>query len=133
MSQKNTQILKEISQLISLVENSSIQKADKLKIIKVLLAIKLKLIELLGKEIKTEAKVMHMASVAKHNERPPKESNKYELILQFIKNKSGKVSYPELSDLGIAGRSLRRYLKNLYDDNKIKIEKSGRQHFYSIT
>ena len=137
MSQKNTQILKEISQLISSVEYSSIQKTDKLKIIKVLLAIKLKLIWLLEKDLKKEAKMVYQASVAKsdmadNGRNNSKISDKHELILQFIKNKSGKVSYPELSDLGIAGRSLRRYIKNLSVSGKISVEKKGREYFYTL-
>ena len=118
--------------MISSIESSGIQKTDKLKIVKVLLVIKLKLIELLAKELKIEAKVMHLVSVAKHTERSPKKSDKHELILQFIKNKSGKVSYPELSDLGIAGRSLRRYIKNLSVSGKISVEKKGREYFYTL-
>lgn len=125
MLQKSSQILKEINQLISSIEDSSIQKADKLKIIKVLLTVKLKLIELLGKELKTD--------VAGNGESSAKISDKHELIIQFIKNNSGRVSAAKLLDLGIAGRSLRRYLENLKNESKIKIEKSGRNYFYSIT
>ena len=55
---KSIQILKEISQLISSVEDSSIQKTDKLKIIKVLFAIKLKLIELLEKELMVPVQII---------------------------------------------------------------------------
>ena len=117
------QILKEISQFILSVENSSIQEIDKLKIIKVLFAIKLKLIELLEKELKI---------VAKSSEESIKLSDKQDLIIQFIKDKSGPVSTNELLSLGIAGRSLRRYIKSLIDGKKIKIEKSGRNYFYLL-
>ena len=137
MFQKSSQILKEINQLISSIEDSSIQKADKLKIIKVLLAVKLKLIELLGKEIRTEARVMHLASVAKsdmagNGGNSGKISDKHELIVQFIKNNSGRVSAAQLLDIGIAGRSLRRYIKGLSASGKILVEKKGREHFYTL-
>ena len=121
---KSTQILKEISQLILSVEDSSIQKIDKLKLIKVLFAIKLKLIEFLEKELKIEAKVIYRASVARNTNNNIQMLNKYDLIMQFIKNNSGRVSAAELLSLGITGRSLRRYIKNLIDGRKIKIEKS---------
>ena len=129
---KSTQILKEIGQLILSVENSNIQKTDKLKIIKVLFVIKLKLIELLEKELRMEAKLIYRASVARNINESIKTSGKHDLIIQFIKNKSGRASATELLNLGIAGRSLRRYIKNLIDGRKIKIEKSGRNYFYSI-
>ena len=127
------QILKEISQLIFLVENSSVQKTDKLKIIKVLFVIKLKLIELLEKELKMETGIIYRASVARNINESIGISDKHDLIIQFIKSKSGSVSATELLSLGIAGRSLRRYIKNLIDGRKIKIEKSGRNYFYSLT
>jgi len=129
---KSTQILKEISQLILSVEDSSIQKIDKLKLIKVLFAIKLKLIEFLEKELKIEAKVIYRASVARNTNNNIQMLNKYDLIMQFIKNNSGRVSAAELLSLGITGRSLRRYIKNLIDGRKIKIEKSGRNYFYLL-
>ena len=137
MLQKSSQILKEINQLISSIEDSSIQKADKLKIIKVLLAVKLKLIELLGKELKAEARVMHLASVAKNEmagngSDRAKVSDKHELIIQFIKQNNGRVSAVQLLDIGIAGRSLRRYIRNLSASGKILVEKKGREHFYSV-
>ena len=127
------QILKEISQLIFLVENSSVQKTDKLKIIKVLFVIKLKLIELLEKELKMETGIIYRASVARNINESIGISDKHDLIIQFIKSKSGSVSPTELLSLGIASRSLRRYIKNLIDGRKIKIEKSGRNYFYSLT
>ncbi|TSC90606.1 MAG: hypothetical protein G01um10142_353 [Parcubacteria group bacterium Gr01-1014_2] len=139
------QILKEISQLIFLVENSSIQKTDKLKLIKVLFVLKLKLIELLEKELKMEGseglKIKSQSdnrsfgvgvNMAKSSDESIKLSNKQDLIIQFIKDKSRPVSPNELLSLGIAGRSLRRYIKSLIDGKKIKIEKSGRNHFYSL-
>lgn len=137
MSQKNTQILKEISQLISSVEDSKIQKTDKLKIIKVLLAVKLKLIELLESDLKMEAKVAYRVSVAKSDVAKnildsAKISEKHELIIQFIKKNSGRVSAAKLLDLGIAGRTLRRYIKNLSASGKISVEKKGREHFYTV-
>ena len=163
MSQKNTQILNEISQLIASVESSEIQKNDKLKIVKVLLAIKLKLIWLLEEDLKKEAKMMYLASpvriIARAQKRESRRdlgeatsngasvaksdvtgnagnsvkiSDKHELIIQFIKQNSGRVSATKLLDLGIAGRSLRRYIKNLSASGKISVEKKGREHFYSI-
>ena len=62
MSQTSSRALKEISQLISSVENSGLLKNDKLKIVKVLLSIKLKLIELLKEDLRKEARVTHLAS-----------------------------------------------------------------------
>lgn len=154
---KSTQILKAISQLILSVENSSIQKTDKLKLVKVLFAIKLKLIELLEKELKMEAKLIYrasphakrvyetlsqiseanthygvVASVAKSSDESIKVSDKQDLIIQFIKDNRGRVNAVDLLSLGIAGRSLRRYIKNLIDRRKIKIEKSGRNYFYLL-
>lgn len=128
---KSIDILKEISQLISSVENSSIQKTDKLKIIKVLLTVKLKLIEFLKKELKIEAKAAHQISMASINE-SVKISDKQDLIIQFIKGKNGPVSAAELLSLGIAGRSLRRYIKSLVENRKIKIQKFGRNYFYLL-
>ena len=138
MVQKNHQILKEISQLVSSVESSEIQKNDKLKIVKVLLVIKLKLIEFLENDLKKEAKMMYQASVAKSDVAGDagdgsKISNKHELIIQFIKQNSGRVSAAKLLDLGIAGRTLRRYIKNLSASGKISVEKKGREHFYSLS
>lgn len=168
MSRKSTQILKEISRLISLIEDSNIEKINKLKIIKVLLSVKLKLIELLGKEITAEAKIMYVAGPERNREGPSRTeqdaehvrgfvrgpqrtsvsygaglarnggestrtAEKYELILQFIKQNSGRVSAAQLLGLGIAGRSLRRYVKNLCVSGKISVEKKGREHFYTLT
>lgn len=128
MFQKNTEILKKISSLILLVENSRIEKISKFKIVKVLLAVKLKLFELLKKEIELEAKTNDAAEAA--NRGIGGDLKKHELILQFIKNNGGRVDTVKLLTLGIASRSLRRYIKNLRDENKIKIEKSGRNLFY---
>ena len=130
---RSIQILKDVSQLILSVENSSIEKINKLKLIKVLFVIKLKLIELLEKELKMETRVIYRASVARNINESTKVPGKHDLIIQFIKSKSGPVSPAELLSLGIAGRSLRRYIKNLIDGRKIKIEKSGRNYFYSLT
>ena len=127
---KSIDILKEINRLISLIGDSTIQETDKLKIMKVLLVVKLKLIELLGKEISSEAKVIHIASMASHESKYL--PDKQELILEFIKNKNGRVGLVDLLGLGIAGRSLRRYLKRLKDNKKIRIEKRGRENFYTV-
>lgn len=143
---RSSQILKEITQLILSVENSSIQKIEKLKMIKVLFAIKLKLVELLEKELEIEAKMIYQAGlnakriytplsqVSENNteNRAITNLNKQEIIIEFIKNNKGRVSVDELLSLGIAGRSLRRYLKNLIDGRKIKIERSGRNYFYLL-
>lgn len=111
-----------IDRLIFLVENSKINQADKLKLIKVLLSVKLKLVELLKKEIRPAIGAGQSTENAA----------KQELILQFIRQNSGRVSHGTLLNLGISGRSLRRYLKNLKDRNKIRIEKSGRNYFYLL-
>ena len=117
-----------IDRLISSIENSTdINQIDRLKIIKVLLAIKIKLIEFSNSGLK----LANNGPIKKTNGRPrPGSSKKHNLILQFIKNKGGRVNAAELSSLGLAGRSLRRYIKDLYQDNKIKIEKLGRNYFY---
>ena len=86
----------------------------------------------LEKELKIEAKVIYRASVARNTNNNIQMLNKYDLIMQFIKNNSGRVSAAELLSLGITGRSLRRYIKNLIDGRKIKIEKSGRNYFYLL-
>lgn len=109
-----------IDRLIFLVENSEIGQADKLKIIKVLLSVKLRLVELLP-PLKKQAEQTKVQNKIKQ-----------EIILQFIKQHSGRASHDTLLNLGIAGRSLRRYLKNLKDQNKIKIEKAGRNYFYLL-
>jgi len=150
MSQTSSRVLKEISQLIFSVENSGLRKNDKLKIVKVLLSIKLKLIELLKEDLKKEARVTHLASLERSREGPERASasygasvaktagqdtellKKHDLILQFIKEHSGRVSAVKLLDLGIAGRTLRRYIKNLSDSGKVLVEKKGREHFYTV-
>ena len=129
MTSKADDIFKEINRLILLVESSRIEKINRLKIIKVLLAVKLKLFELLEKEKEIETKINHPAK-ASGNGGIARNSKKHELILQFIKNNGGRVDSVQLSGLGIASRSLRRYIKNLRDENKIKIERSGRNLFY---
>lgn len=111
-----------IDRLISLIENSEINQTDKLKIIKVLLSVKLKLVELLKNEIRAVI----------GGDQSAENAAKQELILEFIKQNRGRVSRDSLLGLGIAGRSLRRYLKNLKDQNKIKIEKTGRNYFYLL-
>lgn len=158
MIQKPPKILRETNELISSVENSGIQKSDKLKIVKVLLVIKLKLIELLKEELKKEAGVMYRASpntkreqvafggqvgevsprygvgagAAKNNGQDTKLLKKHALIIQFIKQHSGRVSATKLLELNIAGRTLRRYIKNLSDSGKVSVEKKGREHFYTV-
>lgn len=130
---KSGQIIKEISQLISSVESSDIQKTDKLKLVKVILSIKLRLIEILGKKIVAEAKVMRVASLARKERKTARPSKKHELILQFIKQNSGRVSATKLSEVGIAGRTLRRYISELSASGRVSVEKKGRRHFYSLT
>lgn len=118
-----------IDQLISSIENLDINQIDKLKIIKVLLVIKIKLIEFSDKDIK----VANINPAKLSNGRDYTRSlEKHNLVLQFIKDKGGRVNVVELSSLGLAGRSLRRYIKDLCQNNKIKIEKSGRNYFYLI-
>lgn len=121
-----------IDQLISSIEKSGINQIDKLKIIKVLLAIKIRLIEFLDEDIvankiPTKQGNGHPAERGRNQARS---SEKHNLVLRFIKNKGGRVNAAELSSLGLAGRSLRRYIKDLCRENKIKIEKSGRNYFY---
>lgn len=118
-----------IDRLISSIENSDINQIDKLKIVKVLLAIKIKLIEFLGKDIEVANNVPTKRGNGRDHDRPLKKHN---LIIQFIKNKGGRVNAVELLELGLAGRSLRRYIKDLCQENKIKIEKLGRNYFYLI-
>ena len=119
-----------IDRLISSIENSTdINQIDRLKIIKVLLAIKIKLIEFSGKEIKAANKV---SAKSNNGHDQPRSSKKHNLVLQFIKDKGGRVNAAELLSLGLAGRSLRRYIRDLCQDNKVKIEKSGRNYFYLI-
>lgn len=150
MFQKGPKILSELNELISSVENSNIQKNDKLKILKVLLVIKLKLFELLKEEFKKEAREIYWASpersregpqgisasyrasVAKNGGQNNKPFKKQNMIIQFIKHNSGLVSATKLLELRIAGRTLRRYIKNLSDSGKISVEKKGRQHFYAV-
>ncbi|MEK7659551.1 MAG: hypothetical protein AAB338_02795 [Patescibacteria group bacterium] len=139
-----------IDRLISSIENSDINQIDKLKIIKVLLAIKIKLIEFSDKDMVRQAhhniKAVNKVPIKRGNGRPverddssfergrdhTRPSEKHNLIIQFIKNKGGRVNAAELSSLGLAGRSLRRYIKDLCQENKMKIEKSGRNYFYLV-
>lgn len=118
-----------IDRLISSIENSDINQIDRLKIVKVLLAIKIKLIEFSDKDIKAANNTPTKQGNGRDLDRP---SKKHNLIIQFIKNKGGRVNTAELLSLGLAGRSLRRYIKNLCQENKIKIEKSGRNYFYLV-
>mgnify|MGYP001609890669 FL=1 len=126
-----------IDQLIFSIENSDINQIDKLKIIKVLLAIKIRLIEFSYKDMVRQAlhniKVANNAPAKRGNGRDhDRPSKKHNLIIEFIKNKGGRVNAAELLSLGLAGRSLRRYIKDLCQENKIKIEKSGRNYFYLV-
>ncbi|MEK7537169.1 MAG: hypothetical protein AAB584_01880 [Patescibacteria group bacterium] len=122
-----------IDQLISSIENSDINQIDKLKIVKVLLAIKVKLIEFSDKFSDKDTKTASILS-KQGNGRPAKRTKtpKHNLVLQFIKDKGGRVNAVELLSLGIAGRSLRRYIKDLSQQNRVKIEKSGRNFFYLV-
>ena len=118
-----------INRLISSIENSDINQIDKLKIIKVLLAIKIKLIEFSDKDIKAASNSPIKRGNGRDHGQP---SKKHNLIIEFIKNKGGRVNAAELLEIGLAGRSLRRYIKNLCRENKVKIEKSGRNYFYLV-
>jgi len=131
MTLRTNDIFREISRLIFLVESSGIDRMSKFKIVKVLLVVKLNLFELLKKEAEAEAGANRMVKAAE-NGGIARDSKKHELILQFIKNNGGRVGSADLLGLGIAGRSLRRYLRNLCDGNKIKIERSGRNFFYLV-
>lgn len=117
-----------IDRLISSIENSDINQIDKLKIVKVLLAIKIKLIEFSDKDEMATIPVKRTGN----GPDPARSSQKHNLIIQFIKNKGGRVNAAELLELSLAGRSLRRYIKDLCQENKIKIEKSGRNYFYLV-
>ena len=131
MVQESREILKKITQLVSLVESSDIQLIEKLKILKVLLTLKIKLIELLPLE-PARARVSKNRSL----DFVPRQRNdtleKHELLLKFIREKGGRASSAELAGLGLAARSLRRYLRNLASAGKISLEKKGRGHFYSL-
>jgi len=131
MTSKTNELFKEISRLIFSVESSRIDKISKLKITKVLLALKLSILELLKSEIRSEGKAIDAARIkAPGNGHGGRDIRKHELILEFIKNNGGKVSLGQLSGLGIAGRSLRRYMNYLRNQNKIRIERAGRNLFY---
>lgn len=130
MVRESKEILKKITQLVSLVESSNIQLIEKLKILKVLLILKVKLIELLP--IEPARKAPREKSLNSVSRQRDDTLEKHELLLKFIREKGGRVSLNEFTSLGISGRSLRRYLKNLRDSNKIKIEKSGRRRFYEL-
>lgn len=132
MIQGNKEILKKINQLITILENLNIQKTDRLKILKVLLAIKLRLIEFLIEVGKDRPKIDTNAFPKPARVEREQTQEKLEIVLSFIKNNGGKVSSGQLISLGIAGRSLRRYIKNLRDSGKILIDKKGREHFYTI-
>ncbi len=128
MTQKTKEILRKINQLLYFVEISNIKAIDKLKILKVLLSIKLNLMELLSFEQKEERK---------GEPRPNRElrnhvTQKHHLILKFIEDKGGRVSAAELNNVGLAGRSLRRYIKDLRNSGKLIVEKKGREHFYLL-
>lgn len=125
LADKNNNIIKRIDSLIFSIENSNIQKIDRLKIIKVLISIKIRLIEFLRGEENIQVKEGNGRDYYNSSE-------KQEIIINFIKEKGGRVDLFELSKLGIAGRSLRRYLRSLSNNRKIKIQKDGRRHFYEL-
>src|SRR3989344_4539033 len=104
MVQESREILKKITQLISLIENSNIQLTEKLKILKVLLTLKVKLIELLPFEPARAG-----VSKARPLDFSPRQRNstleKQESLLKFIREKGGRASSAELAGLGLAGRS----------------------------
>ncbi len=131
MQRGKIKIITNIDNLIFSIENSDIDKIDKLKVVKVLVSIKLRLIEFLSKNGGWPRSSLN-SSVKKANGQNHSSSEKQGLILEFIKGKGGPVDLLELSKLGIAGRSLRRYLRSLAANQKIRIKKSGRRKFYEL-
>lgn len=131
MSQEPKKILKRIGELISLIENSNVRTEDKLKILKVLLILKIKLIDLLPLAARSDKNGKSGISNSPLRQRE-NTLEKQALIVNFLKEKGGRAGSTEFINLGMAGRSLRRYLKNLRDTGKLSLDKKGREHFYNL-
>lgn len=116
------EIIRKIDQLIDLAAtNPKIEKMAKLMIIRLLLGLKLDFLRFMAERKK---KIVRLAGKREKTE------GKEKLILKFIEEKGGRAGLDDLATLGISGRSLRRYLKNLRKQGLILLEKQGREHFY---
>jgi len=120
-------ILEKLNEIFSLIEKSNLKLLDKLLFTKNLLELRLEILKIF-KEFKPKG---NNSRVYK-NYYSREIDEKQELLLSFIKTKGGRVGVSDLSSLGIPGRTLRRYLKKLRDENKIKVEKFGRNYFYKL-
>lgn len=124
MSDYSKEIIRKINELIDLAS------ADP-KTIKLLLELKLVFLRFLA-----ESKAAKLAIQKRETDRRigkmEKTEEKEGLILKFIEKKGGRVGMDDLVTLGISGRSLRRYLKDLRKRGLITIEKRGREHFYIL-
>lgn len=125
MNNSIKEIKEKIHTIAVFIERLNIKKVNKLILFKHLLELKLKILTALEKK---EPK----ARSVKRKGNSFKISSKYELILNFIKSKGDKVGTEDLKNLKLPGRTLRRYLKKLKDENKILVEKIGRKYFYKI-
>ena len=122
MADLSKEIIGKLNQLIDLAATDpKMEKTAKLRFIRLLLALKLDFLGFLAKK-----------EVIRPTGKREKTKEKERLILKFIEEKGGRAGMEDLAILGISGRSLRRYLKNLSKQGLITLEKRGREHFYLL-
>mgnify|MGYP001568660968 FL=1 len=122
MADLSKEIIGKLNQLIDLAATDpKMEKTAKLRFIRLLLALKLDFLGFLAKK-----------EVVRPTGKREKTKEKERLILKFIEEKGGRAGMEDLAILGISGRSLRRYLKNLSKQGLITLEKRGREHFYLL-
>ena len=122
MADLSKEIIGKLNQLIDLAATDpKMEKTAKLRFIRLLLALKLDFLGFLAKK-----------EVIRPTGKREKTKEKERLILKFIEEKGGRAGMEDLAILGISGRSLRRYLKNLSKQGLIALEKRGREHFYLL-
>ena len=122
MADLSKEIIGKLNQLIDLAATDpKMEKTAKLRFIRLLLALKLDFLGFLAKK-----------EIVRPTGKREKTKEKERLILKFIEEKGGRAGMEDLAILGISGRSLRRYLKNLSKQGLITLEKRGREHFYLL-
>ena len=120
-------VIRKINELIDLAAVDSKTSSDfKLKTIKLLLELKLDFLRFLA-ETKKRSPLP-----ARPTGKREKTEGKEKMILKLIDGKGGRAGMDDFAALGISGRSLRRYLKDLRKQGLIEVEKQGREHFYKL-
>ena len=118
-------VIRKINELIDLVAvDPKTSRHFKLKTIRLLLELKLDFLGFLAETKKRRYRPFGQAGKREKTE------GKERSVLKFIGEKGGQVRMADFSALGISGRSLRRYLKDLRKQGLIEVEKRGREHFY---